>query len=78
MSIVRVTRKFQVTIPKDVREKLNLRVGDLLRVNVEDNRIVLIPIVKRRDDPVKELLSLVKEPLDINAVRLVEESWNED
>ena len=78
MSIVRVTRKCQVTIPKDVREKLNLRVGDLLRVDVEDDRIVLIPIVKRKDDPVKELLSLVKEPLDIDAVRLVEESWNED
>lgn len=78
MSIVRITRKYQVTIPKKVREKLKLRVGDLLKVEVEEGKIVFRPLTPRSADPVEELLSLVKEPLDIDAVRLVEESWDED
>ncbi|HDD64044.1 MAG: AbrB family transcriptional regulator [Thermoprotei archaeon] len=78
MPIVKIMPNFQVVIPKDVREKLNLRVGDLLRVEIEDDKIVLIPMVRRKGDPVKELLSLIREPLDIDAVRLIEKSWNED
>ena len=78
MPIVKIMPNFQVVIPKDVSEKLNLRVGDLLRVEIEDDKIVLIPMVRRKGDPVKELLSLIREPLDIDAVRLIEKSWNED
>jgi len=78
MSIVRITRKYQVTIPKQVREKLKLRVGDLLKVEVEEGKIVFRPLTPRSEDPVEELLSLVKEPLDVDAVKLVEGSWDED
>jgi len=78
MSIVRITRKYQVTIPKKVREKLKLRVGDLLKVEVEEGKIVFKPLTPRSEDPVEELLSLVKEPLDVDAVKLVEGSWDED
>ncbi|RLE91779.1 MAG: AbrB/MazE/SpoVT family DNA-binding domain-containing protein [Thermoprotei archaeon] len=78
MSIVRITRKYQVTIPKKVREKLKLRVGDLLKVEVEEGKIVFRPLTPRSEDPVEELLSLVKEPLDVDAVKLVEGSWDED
>ena len=78
MSIVRITRKYQVTIPKKVREKLKLKVGDLLKVEVEEGKIVFRPLTPRSEDPVEELLSLVKEPLDVDAVKLVEGSWDED
>ena len=78
MSIVRITRKYQITIPKEVREKLNLRIGDLLKVEVEDDKIVLKPLIKRKRNPIRELLNLVKEPLNVDAVKLVEESWDED
>ena len=78
MSIVRITRKYQVTIPKKVREKLKLRVGDLLKVEIEEGKIVFKPLTPRSEDPVEELLSLVKEPLDVDAVKLVEGSWDED
>ncbi|RLE94815.1 MAG: AbrB family transcriptional regulator [Thermoprotei archaeon] len=76
--LVKITRKYQITIPKEIREKLNLRVGDLLKVELEDDKIVLRPLIKREKDPLEEMLNLVKEPLDIDAVKLVEESWNED
>ncbi len=75
---MKITRKYQITIPKEVREKLNLRIGTFLRVEVEDDRIVLRPIIKPRKDPVEEMLNLMKEPLDIDAVKLVEESWEND
>lgn len=77
-SIVKVTRKYQVTLPKEVREVLGIRVGDLLRVRVENGRIILEPVVPRRRNPVDDMLSLVAEPIDVDAVRLVEESWDED
>jgi len=76
--IVRVTRKFQITIPKRVREALGIRVGDRLEVNIERGRIVVRPLKPRVKDPVEALLSLVREPMRVDAVGLVEESWSGD
>lgn len=76
--VVRVTRKFQMTIPKRVREALGIRVGNRLEVDVEGDRIVVRPLRPRVEDPVEALMSLVREPVDVDAVRLVEESWGED
>jgi len=78
MPTVKITRKYQVTIPKEIREKLNLRVGDLLRVEVEGDKIILKPVIKPRENPVEEMLNLIREPLDVDAVKLVEESWEDD
>jgi len=38
---VRLSRKGQFVIPKDVREALGVREGDELLVTLEDNRVVL-------------------------------------
>ncbi len=43
MSLVKVTRNFQVSIPKDVRARLNIEEGDLVDVNERDGEIVLTP-----------------------------------
>jgi len=53
--VVKVLRKRQVTIPKEVADALNIREGDYLAMKVEDGRIV----VERIDplDMLKELLS---------------------
>lgn len=37
----------QITIPREVREKLNIKQGDRLLVDVQDGVIVLIPQPKR-------------------------------
>jgi len=76
--IVRVTRKYQITIPKKIREKLHIRVGDSLKMRVEGEKIIVEPIISRVEDPVRDMLSLIDRPLNIDAVRLVEESWDED
>ena len=77
-TLVKVTRKYQITLPKEVREKLGIRIGDFLRVKVEDGKVILEPIVPRRRNPIDDMLSLISEPINIDAVKLVEESWDED
>jgi len=42
--IVKVTRKGQTTIPKNYREKLNIKEGDELLVETKGNMIIFIPI----------------------------------
>lgn len=77
-TVVKVTRKYQITIPREIREKLGIRIGDLLKVRVEDGKVVLEPMLPRRRNPIDDMLSLISEPINIDAVKLVEESWNED
>lgn len=44
MSTVRVSPKFQVVIPLEIREALRLRPGQKLQVLRFENRIELIPV----------------------------------
>jgi len=41
MSIVKVTRKGQITIPKGIRDTLSIKEGDLLKVEEKDGRIII-------------------------------------
>ena len=77
MSLVKVTKKYQITIPKDIRIKLNISIGDLLKIKLVDNYIVIEPVKPIIKDPVKYLSNLTSKPTNIDAVKLVEESWNE-
>ena len=77
MSLVKVTKKYQITIPKDIRIKLNISIGDLLKIRLVDNYIVIEPVKPIIKDPVKYLSNLTSKPTNIDAVKLVEESWNE-
>ncbi len=43
MPLVKVKRFSQVTIPADIRQKAHLEEGDIVEVEYEDNRIVIIP-----------------------------------
>ena len=47
--VVKVTRKYQVTIPKGVREKVGIKMGDRLKVMDKGDLIVLEKIGKRRN-----------------------------
>ena len=44
MSTVTVSPKFQVVIPKEIREKLNLEPGQKVQAIAYENRIELIPV----------------------------------
>lgn len=43
MVVVTVSPKFQIVIPQQVRENLNIRSGQKIQVIAYDNRVVLIP-----------------------------------
>ena len=43
MPLVRVTRNFQVSIPKKIREALRLEEGDLIEVEERNGEIVMVP-----------------------------------
>ncbi len=43
MSLAKITRNFQVSIPKNVREALGLREGDYVEVQERDGEIVMVP-----------------------------------
>jgi AbrB family looped-hinge helix DNA binding protein len=45
MASVTVSPKFQVVIPKEIREKLDLLPGQKIQVVVYGNRIELIPVM---------------------------------
>jgi AbrB family looped-hinge helix DNA binding protein len=78
MDKTKVTRKYQITIPKNVRKALGINIGDTLKIKIEGNKIILEPIKPILNNPVEYLSNLSKEQTNINAVRLVEESWNDD
>lgn len=44
MPTVTISPKFQVVIPREIREKLSLRPGQKVEAVVSDNRIILIPV----------------------------------
>ena len=55
MTAVTVSPKFQVVIPKEVRQKLGLSPGQKIQVIVDGDRIVLVPV-----RPTKQLRGLLK------------------
>jgi len=71
---VKVTRKYQVTIPESVRLELGVKIGDKLIVKSENKRIIM-ESPKRIKKPSDALYCLFGKPIDVDAVKLVEQSW---
>jgi AbrB family looped-hinge helix DNA binding protein len=44
MATVTISPKFQVVIPREIREKLHLTPGQKIQTIIYDNRIELIPV----------------------------------
>ena len=60
MSLVRIKRNYQITIPIKVRKELGLDEGDLLHVEGEGNRIVFTPLSAEELD----IKAAIQEGLD--------------
>ncbi len=48
MRLTKVTRNYQITLPKEVRDKLNISIGDILEVRVEGEKIVIRKVARKR------------------------------
>jgi len=42
----KITSKFQVTIPREIRRRLKLNVSDSIEWKIEDSRVVVEPVSK--------------------------------
>lgn len=58
MSIVRTSSKYQIAIPKAIRNKLSIKPGQKLSISESDGLIVLTPIPA---DPVDFLCGILKD-----------------
>jgi len=56
MSKTKVTSKFQVTIPKEVREKVGIRPGEIVMVEGVSEEEILVRRFRRVKDPLKVLV----------------------
>lgn len=43
-NLTRITEKYQITIPKEVREKVGLKAGETMRVIVEEDGIKIMTL----------------------------------
>lgn len=55
MSTVKLSPKFQIVIPKEVRENIGLKPGQKVQVILHDGRIELIPV-----RPVREMRGFLR------------------
>jgi AbrB family looped-hinge helix DNA binding protein len=58
---VKIDRQYQITLPESVWKTLELQPGDQLRIQIEDNRIVLGRPQPSGEDVVERLIGLHDE-----------------
>ena len=75
-TMIKVSSKYQIVIPRDIREKLNLKVGDKLIIKTNNEKIIIYPQPKSY---AKYALGLGKEiwqGIDVTEyVRKERETW---
>lgn len=73
MSYARLSSKYQITIPKRIREALSLNAGDRLYVALEGSKIVLRAFPKI-NNPTRVLYGSVRSEKDaVEAIRMFRE-----
>jgi AbrB family looped-hinge helix DNA binding protein len=65
MKPVKVSAKYRIAIPRSAREKLKIKVGDRLLVDVQDGIIILIPEPKRYADHLQGLHNEIWKGVDV-------------
>ena len=72
LAVYRVLGRHQFVIPKEAREKLGVKAGDLVVSYVERGRLITVP-VKKVSNPLEALIVSGK-PARIDAVKAVHEA----
>jgi AbrB family looped-hinge helix DNA binding protein len=79
MSLTKVSHKFQVVIPKDIREPLGISKGDTMQVYKKDHEIVMKKIEAKKPLSLRNLKGLGKEiwqAIDVDEyIKKERESW---
>ena len=73
MSITKVTRNYQITVPRDIREQARIQEGDKLVITMENNEIKM---KKFDEDSFKKAFGIWKDVKDsIKYVRDLRKEW---
>jgi antitoxin PrlF len=74
MDQVKVTRGFQVTLPKEVREIIGIKIGDYLLVYVDEKGRIVMEKVREKRKMLKYGRMLSQEEIDMLIARGLGES----
>lgn len=61
MDFAKITARGQTTIPKSIREAANLREGDVIAFEVEDDHLRVYKVAPSRDEYLHSLASTMSE-----------------
>lgn len=67
-----VGKKYVVVIPAEIRKKIGLKEGDLLKIQLKDNKIILEPVTL---NPFKILEEVIGEPYSEEKDEKEAEKW---
>jgi len=74
MARTKVTSKFQLTIPKGIREKVDLRPGEVVDVQVDEEGEIFIRRFRRVGDPLSILIGRTAYPRPVSVEELEEKA----
>jgi len=75
MPIVKTHAKGQIIMPKDIRDKLGIKPGTAVSINVVDDHVEIRPLP---DDPIEFLTGFFKDHPRSMAEQLLEERKRDD
>lgn len=77
-NIVKVGKRYQVVIPKQIREQLRVSIEDELVVSVRDSRIIMQPRPRRYSEYIRGLGKEIWKGIEATEyVRKEREAWEE-
>ncbi|MBI4439866.1 AbrB/MazE/SpoVT family DNA-binding domain-containing protein [Candidatus Woesearchaeota archaeon] len=71
MGIAKVTRNYQVTIPRDIRRLEDIRIGDTVLFAIEGNRIDFLKLERKK--MLKSLAGAWKDKINVSGAEYVRE-----
>lgn len=60
----KINRGFQLTLPPEFRENYHLQIGDYLKMQEENGKLVIEPVKMVSSDPLEALKSLLSSSVD--------------
>ncbi|MDJ0536377.1 MAG: AbrB/MazE/SpoVT family DNA-binding domain-containing protein [Xenococcaceae cyanobacterium MO_207.B15] len=77
MTIAKLGARYQIVVPKDVREALRLKPGDRLEVKVENGKLVMIPQASHTSRLFGKHRQLWHNTNPVAYIRQERESWRD-
>jgi AbrB family looped-hinge helix DNA binding protein len=77
MTTAKLGGRYQIVVPKDVREALQLKPGDRLEVKVENGKVVMIPQASHTSRLFGKHRQLWQNTDAVEYVRNERESWRD-